>query len=178
MAKPDILLDSDVVRHFLSGSLLLLLPKIYPRRLAILDIVKGELCRSRSLQCPVNNFISRCRIKELTFSNAPPTIREYATLLAAGLGEGESACMATARFSRQYIASSNLRDIKDYCLTHEINYITTMDILADAVHLKALSQDQANAFIATCLAKGHKLPTSTLGAYLTQYAATIKTGLS
>jgi hypothetical protein len=48
-------------------------------------------------------------------------------------GDGESACMAVARYNKNILGSSNLRDIKNYCTTHKIDYLTTMDFLCAAL---------------------------------------------
>ncbi len=129
MARPKILLDSDVIRHFLKGSRILDLPRIYPDRLVLLDIVKSELCRSSQLHTPVNNFLSMCKIELVPFpTHNIEIMREYASL-AKRFGIGESACMALARYESHFIASSNLKDIRAYCQQHGIVYLTTMDML-------------------------------------------------
>ena len=65
--EPKILLDSDVVRHFINGGQILVLSKIFPNRFVMLDKVKAELCRSKSLETPVNNFLSMTRVPVLSF---------------------------------------------------------------------------------------------------------------
>ncbi len=57
LSEPLILLDADVVRHFINGSRIFDLQKIYPKRFVMLEKVKDELCRSKSLETVVNNFI-------------------------------------------------------------------------------------------------------------------------
>lgn len=113
--EDKILLDSDVIRHFLNGSQIQKLPSILPNRLVILDVVKRELCRSKRLITPVTNFISFFKIEELTFPKEIEIIKEYADLTSKGFGDGESACMAVAKYEGYHIASSNLRDIEEYC---------------------------------------------------------------
>ena len=90
MQKPKILLDSDVIRHFLKGGILGL-PKIYPGRLVILDIVKSELFRSRHLQIHVNNFISMCKIEVAPFPTRKLEIMQEYAALKRHFGDGESA---------------------------------------------------------------------------------------
>jgi len=46
LSKYKILLDSDVVRHFINGNQLLMLTRIFPNRFVMPDKVKNELCRS------------------------------------------------------------------------------------------------------------------------------------
>ena len=73
---PDILLDSDVTRHFHRGCQLDKLPIIYPKRLAILDKVKDELIRSPALKKPIEDFIKNHSIKEITFPANIDLIKE------------------------------------------------------------------------------------------------------
>ena len=78
--EPNILLDSDVVRHFLNGNRLHQLSAIFPKRFVMLDKVKNELCRSKSLVTPVTNFLSMFKIPIVTFPKGGEIIKEYAML--------------------------------------------------------------------------------------------------
>lgn len=162
--EPKILLDSDVVRHFLKGGKILDLPKIYPNRLIMLDVVRDELCLSTHIRNDVNNFITFCRIEIKDFSGDINIIREYAQLRKQ-FGNGESACMAVAKHDKHYIASSNLADIKDYCDKNGITYLTTMDILIDGVSAGILSDKDCDKFILEVKRKRSKLPTNTIQEY-------------
>ena len=82
------------------------------------------------------------------------------------LGEGESACMAVARFEKEYIASSNLKDIKAYCSEHGIIYYTTMDLLVEAINKKIMTEKECDQFINDVKAKGSRLPCNTMKEYL------------
>lgn len=165
----QILLDADVVRHFYKGGLILQLPNICKGKLAILDIVKNEICRSKHLEQPISNFLSFSKIPILPFPAGGEILKEYTRLRREGLGEGESACMAYARFNSKTIASSNLKDIKSYCAEHKIQYLTTMDILVIGLENKILTVDECNQFIAEVKAKNSKLPTNTIEEYIQKY---------
>jgi hypothetical protein len=54
--------------------------------------------------------------------------------------------MAIAKHCKQYIASSNLNDIKEFCFKNEIKYYTTMDILVDALNKNILNKEECNEF--------------------------------
>lgn len=163
--EPKILLDSDVVRHFISGGQILLLPAIFPGRFVMLDKIKNELCRSRSLEPIVNNFLKATHVPVVPFPVTREIVIEYA-YLTRQFGEGESACMAVARHQAQFIASSNLKDIKAYCNQHGITYLTTMDILKSAFDQGLLNIAQCDQFISDVLSKGSKLPFLTMDDYL------------
>lgn len=162
-SEPLILLDSDVVRHFINGNRILELKEIFPGRFAMLDKVKDELCRSRSIEPYVVNLI-RTGMTLIPFPNTREIIREYA-MLKTKFGEGESACMAVAKFNKHFIASSNLKDIKKYCETNEIVYLTTMDILLEALKKGVLSEDECDVFIQEVKLKGSILPCNTIAEY-------------
>lgn len=55
--------------------------------------------------------------------------------------------MAVARHTNDYIASSNLRDIKHYCQLHGIVYLTTMDILLQTYKSGIMDEAACDDFI-------------------------------
>lgn len=63
----NILLDSDVVRHFIKGGMLPLLKKLYGDNIVILDIVRNELFRSSQIQTQLENFIAFYKIEIRNF---------------------------------------------------------------------------------------------------------------
>jgi len=163
--EPNILLDSDVVRHFLNGNRIHQLSAIFPNRFVMLDKVKNELCRSKGLVTPVTNFLSMFKIPVITFPMKGEIIKEYA-MLVRKFGEGESACMAVARFQNEYIASSNLKDIKAYCTEYGIVYYTTMNLLVEAISKKIMTEAECDQFINDVKIKGSRLPCNTMKEYL------------
>jgi hypothetical protein len=164
--EKKILLDSDVIRHFIKGGALLDLPKIYPDRLVLLKNVKDELCRSKSLDTIVHSFVSFCRIELRDFPNDNINVlKAFAELKKEGKGEGESAVMALARYSKDIIASSNLKDIAVYCSTHEIEYLTTMDILIQAKISGLYTESKCDEIIKAILDGGSRLPCNSISKY-------------
>jgi hypothetical protein len=164
LSDPPILLDSDVVRHFINGGEIHRLASIYPKRFVMLDIVRDELCLSRSLETPVMNFLTMTKVPVLAFPTDRNVIKEYAQLKKQ-YGVGESACMAVAKYQKQFIASSNLKDIKIYCDENEITYLTTMDILMEALGKGFFTEAECDQFITNVLAKGSILPCNSVAGY-------------
>jgi predicted nucleic acid-binding protein len=154
--NPKILLDCDVIIHFISAGKQLLLPKIFPNRFVILDKVFEELMKRPSNKIPVGNFIEYSKIEVIPIPNKIEIIKEYSKLKKV-VGDGEAACMAVARITNDYIASSNLKDIKAYCEEHHIVYLTTMDILLEAYQLKIMNELECDEFIKEVKLKGSKL---------------------
>jgi len=164
-SKPNILLDSDVVRHFINGGKIHQLSSIYPKRFVMLDKVKNELCRSKSIESTVNNFLSMTKVPIIPFPKQIEIIKEYA-MLTKQFGEGESACMAVAKHQKQFIASSNLKDISAFCKANGITYLTTMDILLEAYNIKMFSKKECDDFITNVKAKGSILPCNSLDEFI------------
>lgn len=160
-----ILLDCDVIRHLIKADKLSLLSDLYKNRLVILDVVKKELLRSNHLVSIITNFIKFNNIEEMTFpTHRLDVLKEFASLKKR-YGDGESACMAVARFDDNIIASSNLRDIKKYCEENSIEYITTLDILLEGINKSKISEAEADLAIQTIKAKKSKLPVDTIKEY-------------
>lgn len=163
-AEPIILLDCDVIRHFLSGGQLNKLSAVYPGRFAILDKVKDEICRSKTLKKTVEDFLHNFGILQIPFPKDQKIIIEYA-YLRRDYDLGESACMAVAKHQKQYIASSNLKDIAKFCDANGITYLTTMDILDKAELSNVLSEAECDLMITKVLSAGSRLPVKTLKEY-------------
>ena len=90
---------------------------------------------------------------------------EYAKLKNR-YGDGESACMAFCKFSKDILASSNIRDIAHYCKENQIPYITTMDILLEAFNKNVMDEAACNKFIWKVKSEGSKLPVNTIQEFI------------
>jgi hypothetical protein len=77
--------------------------------------------------------------------------------------------MAYCKFNKDVLASSNLKDISQYCQDNGIEYVTTMDFLVEAKESGLLSEIEYNEFIKTVKAKGSKLPFNTIAEYINNY---------
>jgi len=154
--EPLILLDCDVIIHFTKAGQQLLLPKIFPSRFVILDKVKTELDKRKKNLVALENFIAWSKIPIIPFPQEKKILIEYARLTSR-MGDGEAACMAVAKHTKDFIASSNLKDIKTYCDLNGITYLTTMDILLEAYQKEVMSEAQCDAFISDVKSRGSKL---------------------
>ncbi len=156
-----ILLDADVIIHFMKAQKHFLLPKIFPDNpLCVLDIVVRELTKKKSEKIQVGNLFLFKLVNEITFpltDFSNPIFKEFVQLRKVR-GEGESASMAYARFTENILASSNLKDIKSYCEVHKIPYLTTMDFLCEALKKGVMSEADCNDFLFIVHYEGSKLP--------------------
>jgi predicted nucleic acid-binding protein len=169
--ETKILLDADVIRHFIEGEKESKLHRIYPNKLLILNIVESEISCIDRFKPRLNQLINDELIEKVEFPEdyTDPDenliIVEYATLRKSK-GPGESACLVYARYKKNIVASSNLRDVEEYCKIHHIELITTLDILVEAIRLEVMSKDECNTFITKVKSKRCKLPCSTIQEYL------------
>ena len=158
MGKTKIVLDADVIIHFAEGQYLALLPSILPDYEFIVlsqvyNEIRGEIKRQLDNQI---HFFKNINI--VRFEPRGDMMREYAQLIRTK-GRGESACLAYCKYEQNVIGSSNLKDIKEYCETNGITYLTTIDFLYFAIKNKHLTIEEASQFINNVVEKGSKLPT-------------------
>lgn len=161
--KKIILIDADVVSHFISGDEASNINLIFPgHSIHILDKVHAELQNwpSSKVRTEISNLLSQRKIKLVDFPEEDEDIRKEYLYIKSHLfkGDGESACLAVARFNDNILASSNLRDIKSYCIMHKINFLTTMDFLCHALNTGVFTKDRCDSFITKVLASKSKLP--------------------
>jgi predicted nucleic acid-binding protein len=167
--KVLLLLDSDVVIHFFKAEKTSLLDELFHGRLVMLDVVKEELFRNRTIKNVVENLFTFKMVEELAFPTSNKDIMlEYKRISSnPKMGKGESACMAVCRYQQHIIASSNTKDIKPYCEEFQLSYLTTLDILSIAVIKNKISLDEGQKCIDMILANGSKLAFNNLQKYIT-----------
>ena len=162
--KKKIILDADVIIHFSKGGALGWLTSIFSNKMYIPDIVYQEAL-SKKYQTEIDNLFNFKLVEELEIKKDINVFREY-NLLKKKFGKGESACMAYCRYHNDVIGSSNLKDIKVYCKENKIEYLTTMDFLAEAYHTGKIDEAACDLFIYTVKLLGSKLPCSTIKEFL------------
>ena len=167
MTKTKIVVDADVIIHFAKGGYLGILPTIFETyEYIILDKVYNEIKGTIKTQLD-NQILLLKNIMVTAFPMNMEIMKEYARL-TLNLGQGESACLAYCRYNNDVIGSSNLKDIEDYCYTHKLTYITTLDFLYYAIKKKIMTIEQANIFIADVITKGSKLPKVDMATYVSK----------
>ena len=124
MAKSEriILIDADVVSHFITGGAIMHLPSIFPNKIKVLDKVYAELERFPGKKKQVDNLINFKLIDLMTFPEENFEIKkEYLHIKKIMFkGDGEAACLAVVKHSKDILASSNLKDIASYCKMYSI----------------------------------------------------------
>ena len=158
-----ILIDADILIHFSLGDSLLRIADIYPQyEKWVLDVVEKEISkRLSSAHFQLQLVLDQCIFKRMDMpSIKTPTYAEFIRLKKENprIGEGEAACMAYARFNDHILASSNFRDIKKYCEQHSVRYISTMDLLKEAMSKSIMSEEACDQFIDKVKKQGSQLP--------------------
>ena len=167
MEKVKIVLDADVLIHFSKADKLSLLPKILSEyEHIVLNIVYDEV---KTIQYQLDNQIHFLKnIKKETFMPTGEMRKEYA-ILCSQFGKGESACMSYCKYTKNVIGSSNIKDIKNYCSTQNIVYLTTIDFLYYAYIRKKMTADECKEFIETVNSKDSKLPNIDITRYVPKF---------
>lgn len=144
-ANTKIILDADVIIHFLKAGHIGVLTQIYPNQLYMPDVVFHETFYGKE-KTEVENLLKFKLIHEIAIKSDIRIFTEYSRLIKQ-FGKGESACMAYCRFTRNTIGSSNLKDIRNYCEEHQITYLTTLDFIATAFQKKLLTEAECDFFL-------------------------------
>lgn len=160
---PDksLIFDADVIFHYRTGDRLLDLFKTFTNKSLILDQVYKEVTYYKDCKTTIDNLIATGFLFKVDFPTNPIIIKEYSWLSGAIMnrGKGESACMAYCKHTKDVIASSNLKDIKEYCKLHEIDYLTTVDFIEKAYSEQIWGAVECDEFIKKVNEK-HKIPYS------------------
>lgn len=121
--KTKIVLDADVIIHFIEADCFSLLPDIFPEyEYVVLDVVYNEVAKNNKTKGFIDNYLHFFpKLKKEEFAPKGESIKEY-FLLQRTLGKGESACMVYCRDNQDVLGSSNLRDINSYCLANNCRY--------------------------------------------------------
>lgn len=168
--KTKIVLDADVIIHFVKAGQFNLLLDVFPEyRYLILDVVYDEVTVNRATKTQIDNTLNFFgnRIANVKFEPKGESRLEYARLRSTLLlGKGESACMVYCRDNQDVLGSSNLKDIRDYCSRNQITYLTTLDFLYYAFIRKKMTKEDVADFIAEVISKGSKLPNVDIEKYI------------
>lgn len=170
VTKTKIVLDADVIIHFVKAGQFSMLLDIFPEyQYLILDVVYDEVTVNRATKTQIDNTLAFLgpRISSVKFDPKGESKYEYVRLRSSLLlGKGESACMVYCRDNQDVLGSSNLKDIRAYCDQHQITYLTTLDFLYYAFIRKKMTKEGVAEFISDVIAKGSKLPSVDIEKYV------------
>lgn len=157
-----IVLDADVIIHFIEGECFSLIFDIFPEYdFIILDVVYDELSKNRNTKIQIDNTLHflKTKFSLIQFLPKGQSREEYARLRSIlKLGKGESACMVYCRDNQDVLGSSNLSDIKQYCRQNQITYLTTLDFLYYAFIRGKMTAQGVAEFIEKVISNGSIIP--------------------
>ncbi len=166
--KVKIVIDADVIIHFMKGESLHLLPKTFPNyQFVILDaLLNKELRNNASTRKYLDNFFQFFpdAITEVKWNPNYEMMKEFGELNKR-YGLGESMSMVYCKFNNDVIASSNITEITDYCNANNIQYITTMDFILQALKIGLMTETECDFFLTTVIAKVCTLPFTKISKY-------------
>jgi hypothetical protein len=165
-----ILVDADLVSHFITAGEAESIHLVFPNNpIHVLDKVHAELqnWKSANVGFVISDLLKKKRIKLIDFPEDNEEVKkEYFWIKGMQFkGDGESACLAVARHNKNILASSNLKDIKNYCIMHKIDYLTTMDFLCYALATGVFDESRCDTFLQKVIAAGGKLPVKNMKDY-------------
>lgn len=153
-ANKIILLDCDVISHFIANAALIDLPQILsPHQCVVLDYVYSEVAARPMRLAFLLPLIKSGQIQKIDFPEDAEINKEFARIKSKRplIGDGERACMAVARFNNDIVASSNHRDVAPYCNEHNILFLGTLDILSVAAVKSIYDEQKCDNFIQSAL---------------------------
>ena len=152
--KKVILVDTDVLSHFIAtGKIDYLSQILSPHTIFIVEQVYEEASYHpffEDRKQDLDKWMKLFGIQKIPFPSSNKLIRlEYYRLKKESprFGNGERACMAIARYNKEVIASSNFRDVANYCKEYDIEYIGVLDILLIAIRKGIFDINTCNKFI-------------------------------
>jgi len=167
--------DTDIISQLYLGEKLGEIPILFPKnKKIVLDVVVQELRKHSNLKIVIDNLIHTWRyIEEVPFPINFEIQKEYAHLTSPLIdrGKGESACMAYCKYNKYTLASSNLKDVGQYCRMHNIKNIAIMDLIEYAYEIGIWDESNCNEFISKLISKGERIPCQSLGEYFAKKKA-------
>jgi hypothetical protein len=165
-----ILVDADLVSHFITAGEAESIHLVFPDNpIHMLDKVHAELqnWKNPNVGFIISGLLKKNRIRLIDFPEDNEAIKKEYFWVKSMLfkGYGESACLAVARYNKNILASSNLKDIKSYCVMHKIDFLTTMDFLCHALANGIFDEARCDAFLQKILDAGGKLPVKKMKDY-------------
>lgn len=165
MIDPDtlILLDADIVSHFLVAGCINLLSRIFESPKVILQAVFDELSKFAAKRIEVESLEYRYNLRTMPFPEDDERVfSEYFRIRnSLFCGAGETQIMAVARYYGHVVASSNIADVRRYCEEHGIRLLTTMDFLDQALADDLMAPADVDAFLKAVRAADGRLPCGT-----------------
>ncbi|SHK49350.1 Predicted nucleic acid-binding protein, contains PIN domain [Hathewaya proteolytica DSM 3090] len=166
--------DTDCLSAFLWVRNENILIKLYGGKIVLPEQVYSELSHPRipHLKTMTDNLKNNGDISIASIDIDTEEYKIYSKLTRSPdkgfkvIGKGEAAAIALAKTKGGILASNNMKDIKQYVEAYGLEYVTTGDILVEALNKKYITEDEGNNIWANMITKNRKLPNSTFTEFL------------
>ena len=173
--------DADCLSTFLWSGKETILYQLYSRRIFLSGVVHTELSRVKVsfFKNAVERFSKSYHVNLVTTLFETPEHNLYLEILKDSklkdeenpnkkvIGVGEAEVLALAKINGCIAASNNLRDILYYVKKYQIEYITTADILVEALNKNFITEGQGNVIWGT-MRRNSRMPCDSFTDYLLQ----------
>lgn len=165
--------DTDCLSAFLWVREESLLAKLYSGRIILPAQVYCELQKVPHLLSRVDTLKNNGDILVNSIEVDSVEYRHYIQMTTSPepglkiIGSGEAACIAMAKERSGILASNNMKDIRPYIEKYKLQYITTGDILTEAMTVGMITEAAGNNIWAGMIQKRRVLPSPTFTEYLT-----------
>lgn len=164
--------DTDCLSAFLWVRGESILSRLYTGRIILPAQVYDELKRVPHLLARVDRMRSGGDLRVDSMEVDSTEYRDYLRMITVPdsgsriIGKGEAACIAMVKERGGTLASNNLRDIAHYIDKYRLQYITTGDILIEALHSGMISEIEGDEIWANMLRKRRMLPAAAFTDYM------------
>ena len=170
--------DTDCLCAFLWVNEESVLEKLYGGKIIVPAQVYGEIQRVPHLLARADSLKNKGCLSVESMEADSEEYNDYLQMTSFPekgmkmIGRGEAAGIAMARHRKGVLASNNLRDISSYVEKYDISYITTGDILIEAMDKGIITEADGNMMWKDMVRKRRFLPTETFSEYLKKYGKT------
>lgn len=164
--------DTDCLSAFLWVRGESILSRLYSGRIILPAQVYDELTRVPHLLAGVDRMKREGNLTVDGMEVDSAEYHDYLKMITAPdtgsriIGKGEAAGIAMVRARGGTLASNNLRDITYYVVKYGLEFITTGDILIEALNLGIISKEEGDGIWSDMLRRRRRLPTATFTDYM------------
>jgi hypothetical protein len=168
----QIFFDTDCLSAFLWVGNENLIVQLYKSRIALPQQVYDEIRKVPPLKRRTDNLLASKDIILTPIVVGTPESDLYIKLTNnpdAGykkIGRGEASAISLTKYNDGILGSNNMRDILPYIKLYKLKYITSGDILVEALNGRLITEGQGNVIWRDMLDKQRKLPAATFSDYL------------
>jgi len=168
----QIFFDNDCLSAFLWVGRENLITNLYRSRAMLPQQVYDELKRVNFLKTRIDLMVANGNMIICQLVLGTPEADLYVKLTTNPepgfklIGKGEAAAISLTKHRNGILGSNNMKDIYQYIELFKLKYITTGNILVEALKMKLITEGQGNVIWNEMKDKQRKLPTDTFSDFL------------